>query len=324
MWRVWVGWGGSFYAPHPHPPQAHYQGDRHLPNIYAAGIRLLNVKGNNRVKPTEELLCMHNKCTQHFHTCWNRHCWGMWEEVVERGKEGGTEDIGVNYRGRRRSSGRSRSKRRKILLWTVDFWAGARGRNIEVNYQTRGRRGVKVTGEKEASWGFLDKTDDEVWATCFCFWPSCAFPGTRSKLILHKHSLIVQQSASKYKRHLSDDFPELNIIKSHLSWAELGSTQKPSCVNSFNLVFSLLLLSVWPGQHTKCEKYTFPSTTLQHCTVAAHQKPNCTQFINSGQLVPSTTSTTTHHGAATHTAKLRPIYKQRGSWCVNFVITQWP
>ena len=51
--------------------------------------------------------------------------------------------------------------------------------------------------------------------------------------------------------------------------------------------------------------------------------PNCSQFINSGQLV-RTTSTTTHHGAATHTAKLRPIYKQKGSWCVNFVITQWP
>ena len=192
---------------------------------------------------------------------------------LKEGKEGGTEDIGVNYRGRRRSSERSRSKRRKILLWTVDFWAGARGRNIEVNYQTRGRRGVKVTGEKEASWGFLDKTDDEVWATCFYCWPSCAFPGTRSKLILHKHSLILHQSASKYKRHLSDDFPELNIIKSHLSWAELGSTQKPSCVNSFNLVFSLPLLSVWPEQHTKCEKYTSCLHTVAlHCSSSPEAK----------------------------------------------------
>ena len=43
-----------------------------------------------------------------------------------------------------------------------EFLGWSWGRNIEVNYQTSRRRGVKVTGEKEASLGFLDKTDDEV------------------------------------------------------------------------------------------------------------------------------------------------------------------
>ena len=136
-------------------------------------------------------------------------------------KEGGTKDIGVNYRGRRRSRSLEEGGARSCCeRWIFGL---ERGRNIEVNYQTRRRRRVKDSSDRWVG-GFLNKTDVEVWAV----------------------AQLTQLQFCQYIR--IDLIPSLPIQFTRLSWSPNSPSVTSFKTCSFHIALSLLLLSkclVW-------------------------------------------------------------------------------